>query len=163
MKMYKKIEIDNLKEIQDELIAYNFFSRTPDEWSDDSPLESTRNSGACFYNIPELPKLKEFLNSVVHIEYITHYHLINHLGQGGSDLHKDEDKSPWALNIPILNCKTTYTAFYDNDKNEVGRITLDSPYFLNIENYHQIVNLGNKNRLVISFRFTGKDLADVIK
>ena len=161
--MYKRIEIDNLKEIQVELIEYDFFSKTPAMWSDDSPLERSRNSGASFYGIPDLPKLKEFLNSVVHTAYITHYHLINHTGQGGSDLHKDLDNSPWALNIPISNCETTYTAFYDNNKHEVGRITLNAPYFLNIEKYHRIVNFGNKNRLVISFRFTGKELADVVK
>ena len=131
--MYKKIEINNLKEIQDELIEYNFFSKISDMLNDDSPLENTRNSGASFYGIPDLPKLKKFLNSVVHTEYITHYHLINHTSHGGSDLHKDEDNSPWALNIPILNCETTYTAFYDNDKHEIGRITLNTPYFLNIE------------------------------
>lgn len=161
--MYKKIEINNLKEIQDELLQYDFFSKTPDVWSDDSPLESTRNSGARFNSVPDLPKLKEFLNSVCHAEYITHYHIINHIGRDGSDIHKDEDNSPWALNIPIQNCDKSYTIFYDNDKIEVGRTTLTSPHFLNIESYHQVVNRGDSNRLVISFRFTGKDLADVIK
>ena len=161
--MYKRIEINNLKEIQAELIEYDFFSKTPDEWSDDSPLERTRRSGAFFYGIPDLPKLKDFLNSVVHIEYITHCNIINLAGNDQSDIHKDLDNSPWALNIPILNCETTYTAFYDNDKHEIGRIALTTPYFLNIERYHQIFNLGNNNRLVTSFRFTGKDLADIIK
>jgi hypothetical protein len=161
--MYKRIEIDNLKEIQEELIQYDFFSRTPDDWSDDSPLESTRISGAKFNSIPDLPKLKEFLNSVVHIEYITHCHVINHTGRNNSDIHKDVDDSPWALNIPILNCETTYTAFYDDNKNEIGRTTVDVPHFLNVVTYHQIVNFGDNNRLVISFRFTGKDFADIIK
>ncbi len=161
--MYKRIELENLKEIQQELIDYDFFSKTPDVISDDSPLESFRNSGAMFYGIPDLPKLKEFLDSVCHTEYITHYHIINHIGNNGSDMHKDEDNSPWALNIPILNCETTYTAFYDDDKKEIGRTTVDVPHFLNIERYHQITNFGDQNRLVISFRFTGKGLEDVIK
>lgn len=161
--MYKRIEIDNLKEIQEELIQYNFFNRIPDVYSDDSPLESSRVSGATFNGIPDLPKLKLFLDSVVHSEYITHYHIINHIGHAQSDMHKDVDNSPWALNIPILNCETTYTAFYDDNKQEVGRVTLDAPHFLNIGEYHQIFNFGANNRLVISFRFTGKDLIDVIK
>lgn len=161
--MYKKIEINNLKEIQEELLGYDFFSKTPSVLSDDSPLESTRNSGAMFNGIPDLPKLKEFLNSVVHSEYITHYHIINHVGHNGSDIHKDEDNSPWALNIPILNCDTSYTVFYDENKNEIGRTTLSSPHFFNIERFHQVVNYGDNHRLVISFRFTGKELADVIK
>lgn len=161
--MYKRIEINNLKEIQAELIEYDFFSKTPDIYSDDSPLERSKKSGALFHGIPNLPKLKEFLHSIIHTEYITHYHVINLIGNNQSDIHKDLDNSPWALNIPILNCEETYTAFYDNDKHEIGRITLNTPYFLNIERYHQIVNLGDKNRLVISFRFTGKDLADVVK
>jgi hypothetical protein len=161
---YKKIEVINLKEIQDELIQYDFFSKTPDLISDDSPLSASRNSGAFFYGVPDLPKLKEFLNSVVHTEFITHYHLINHLGNNGSDIHRDEDNSTWALNIPILNCETSHTVFYNDDRNEIGRITLDVPHFLNIEDcYHQVVNYGNDHRLVISFRFTGKALADVIK
>ncbi len=161
--MYKRIEIDNLKEIQEELIQYDFFTKTPDTWSDDSPLEISRSSGAMFNGIPNLPKLKKFLDSVVHTEYITHYHIINHVGQGKSDIHKDSDDSPWALNIPIMNCETTYTAFFNDSKNEVARTTVDVPHFLNIESYHQIVNLGEKNRLVISFRFTGKDLNDIVK
>lgn len=161
--MYKRIEITNLKEIQEELIEYDFFSKTPDLWSDDSPLEGTRNSGAFFYGVPDLPKLKAFLNSVVHIEHITHYHLINHVGQSGSDIHKDEDNSPWALNIPILNCNTSFTVFYDEDEKEVGRTTLDMPHIFKVENYHQVLNYGNNHRLVISFRFMGKELADVIK
>ncbi len=161
--MFKRIEIDNLKEIQEELISYNFFQKNPDVVSDDSPLESFRNSGAMFYGIPDLPKLKKFLNSILYTDLITHYHIINHIGNSGSDIHKDEDNSPWALNIPILNCDTTYTSFFDDDKKEIGRTTLDVPHFLNIERYHQIINLGNKNRLVISFRFAGKRLEDVIK
>jgi hypothetical protein len=163
MKLYKRIETDKLKEIQEELIAYDFFSKTPDVESDDSPLEPTRRSGAMFYGIPDLPKLKEFLNSVVLTEHITHYHVINLISQGQSDIHTDEDGSPWALNIPILNCETSYTAFYDDDKNEIDRITLDVPYFLNIAKYHQIVNTGNSNRIVITFRFSGKDFADIVK
>jgi hypothetical protein len=161
--MYKRIEINNLKEIQEELIQYDFFSKIPDLWSDDSPLEGIRNSGAFFYGVPDLPKLKAFLNSVVHTEYITHYHLINHIGQSGSDIHKDEDNSPWALNIPILNCNTSYTVFYDEDKKEVGRTTLDMPHIFKVEDYHQVLNYSNNHRLVVSFRFMGKDLADVIK
>lgn len=162
--MYKRLEISNLKELQEELIQYDFFSKEPAIWSDDSPLESSRNSGAFFYGVPDLPKLKEFLNSVVHTEYITHYHLINHVGQSGSDIHKDEDNSPWALNIPIVNCDTSYTVFYDENKKEVGRTTLNMPHIFNIENYyHQVLNYGDNHRLVISFRFVGKDLADVIK
>ena len=165
MVMYKRVETDKLKEIQAELIEYDFFNRTPDIITDDSPLESSRNSGAFFYGIPDLPKLKEFLGNVCHIENITHYHIINHVGGSGSDIHKDEDNSPWAINIPILNCETSNTVFYDNDKKEVGRTTLDVPHFFNIEEYyHQVQNYGDKNRTVISFRFVGKkDLADVIK
>ncbi len=162
--LYKRIEINNLSEIQDELIQYDFFSKTPDYWSDDSPLDITRSSGAMFNGIPDLPKLKAFLNSICHTEYITHYHLINHVGHGGSDIHKDVDNSVWALNIPILNCETSFTVFYDEDKKEVGRTTLDVPHFLNIEDfYHQVVNYGDNSRLVISFRFVGKELLDVVK
>lgn len=161
--MYKRLEINNLKEIQDELIQYDFFSKTPDLWSDDSPLEQLRRSGAFFYGIPQLSKLKEFLNLVVHTEHITHYHIINLIGNDQSDIHKDLDNSPWALNIPILNCETTYTIFYDDNENEIEKITLNVPYFLNIEQYHRIVNLGSNNRLAISFRFIGKELADIIK
>lgn len=161
--LYKRIEVSNLKEIQDELVQYDFFSRTPDEWSDDSPLVVTSRSGAKFNGIPNLPKLKEFLNSVVKIECITHYHVINMPSNHQSDIHIDTDDSLWALNIPIVNYKNSYTAFFDSDKNEIERITLDAPYFLNIDEYHQLVNFGEESRLVISFRFQGKDIADVIK
>ena len=118
-----------------------------------------------FYGIPDLPKLKDYLSSVVHIENITHYHLINHVGGSGSDMHKDQDNSPWAINIPILNCDTSFTVFYNDDKIEVGRTTVSVPHILNIEDYyHQVSNYGDSPRLVISFRFTGKrDLSDVIR
>jgi hypothetical protein len=162
--MYKRIEIDNLKEIQEELIQYDFFSKTPAIITDDSPLESHRNSGAFFYGVPDLPKLKEFLSKVCYIENITHYHIINHVGGSGSDIHKDEDNSTWAINIPILNCDTSNTVFYNEDKQEVGRTTLSMPHFLNISDYyHQVVNFGDDSRMVISFRFVGKGIKDVIK
>lgn len=163
--MYKRIEVSNLKEIQQELIDYNFYIQTPDAIGDMSPLVETSVSSAEFFKIPELPKLKEFLNSILNIDYVTQFHIINLPGHTGSDIHIDSDESKWALNIPIKNCEDSSTTFYDNDKQtELCKITIDVPHFLNVgEHYHQVLNHSDNLRLMMTIRFNGKDLNEIIK
>lgn len=163
--MYKRVDVDNLKEIQQELLDYNFYSKKPDVDTEDSPLQENSVSGALFLKIPDLPKLNKFLNDILHTEYITHFHVINIIGHSQSNVHLDLDNSPWALNIPIKNCSNSSTIFYATDKQtEIGRTTLDVPYFLKVGDlYHQVVNHSNNSRLVMSIRFIGKDLQEILK
>lgn len=171
--MYKRIEVENLKEIQEELIQYDFFKHNYEdsEWGTNEDSEGTHvkfdpseTSAAYFEKIPELTKLKEFINSVVHVDAISHFYVMNFAGGFHSDIHNDVD-SKWALNIPILNCENSSTIFYNNEHKEIDRITLDVPHFLNVGvYYHQMINHNDsKNRLALSIRFNKSNLEEIIK
>lgn len=164
MEYSKRIEINNLKEIQQELINYNFFTALPTIENVDGPLKKNSLSGVSFSEVPNLPKLKEFLESTVNTNLITHFHIINVGPMEHSPIHNDEDDSPWALNIPISNCEYSNTVWYDDNENELERICLDTVHFLNTVNKHQIFNYCDGNRLVMTIRFTGTyDLDKIIK
>lgn len=172
--MYKRIEVDNLKEIQEELIHYNFFEHNylTSEWgTNDGGIEGNHvefdpleTSAAYFEKIPELTKLKKFLNSIIDPNAISHFYVMNFAGGFHSDIHMDVD-SKWALNIPILNCENSSTIFYDKENKEINRITLDVPHFLNVGNhYHQMINHNDKkNRLALSIRFNKQTLDEITK
>lgn len=173
--MHKRIEVNNLKEIQEELINYNFFKHSykTGKWGTydgGTGIEGlhmkfcpTETSAAYFEEIPDLIKLKEFLDTVVHTDKISHFFVMNFGGGFCSDIHFDLD-SNWALNIPIINCENSSTVFYDKEQRELDRITLDVPHFLNIGVYHQMIN-HNKvdNRLALSVRFDRYALDEIIK
>lgn len=167
--MYKRIEVDNLEEIQNELIQYDFFKKfvTHGDWgttgNSHSNFDPLSTSAAYFKDIPDLKKLKIFLESTVETKLISHFYIMNFEGNFSSDIHLDVD-STWSLNIPIFNCQESSTIFYDDSKNEIDRITLDTPYFLKVGKiYHQIVNHSNKTRLVMSIRFTSDNLEEIVK
>lgn len=160
----KRIEIDNLKEIQQELIDYDFFKELPDIENVDAPLDKSSLSGISFSELPDLPKLKNFLNTTINTNLVTHFHIINVGPNGQSDIHQDVDDSPWALNIPIVNCEHSNTVWYDENNNEIERICLDVIHFLKVGQYHQILNHSNDNRMVMTIRFAGTySLSDIIK
>lgn len=171
--MHKRIEIDNLKELQEELIQYNFFEKfvSSGNWgtneNDDSgdhvDFNPANTSAAYFVDIPNLDKLKTFLNSIVNVELISHFYIMNFETNFHSDIHRDVDCA-WALNIPILHCDESVTIFYNDDHHELDRITLDVPHFLNVgDYYHQMVSHSNQSRLSMSIRFTSNNLDEIIK
>lgn len=168
--MYKRVEVDNLKEIQEELIQYDFFKKfvTHGDWStsgeESHATFSPKNTSAAYFDeIPNLKKLKMFLESVVNTEMISHFYIMNFESKFCSDIHYDIDAS-WALNIPILNCQDSVTIFYDTNHTEISRITLDVPHFLNVGKcHHQMISHSEKNRLSMSIRFIGDDLDKILK
>lgn len=164
MQYGKRIEINNLKEIQQELINYNFFKAVPDLESFNGPLKKNSTSGITFSTLPNLPKLKEFLESTVNTNLIKHFHIINIGPMEHSPIHHDDDDAPWGLNIPILNCEYSNTIWYDDNDNELERICLDTVHFLNTVAMHQVLNHCDENRLAMSIRFAGThDLDKIIK
>ena len=169
--MYKRIEINNLAEIQKELIDYNFFNRftgfgdwgTADSETDQVTFSPDVTSAAYFKEIPDLKHLKEFLNNTVNVDLISHFFVMNFEGNYHSEIHLDED-GIWALNIPITNCNDSSTIYYNDNRIEIDRLTLDAPYILNIGNYyHQVINHSDQGRLAMSIRFFGTDLTKIIK
>ena len=171
--MHKRIELANLKELQEELIQYNFFERFTgfgnwgtnenDDQTGHADFNPSNTSAAYFEKIPNLNKLVEFLNTIINIELISHVYVINFESKFNSDIHRDED-CIWALNIPILNCEDSVTIFYDDSLNELDRITLDVPHFLNVGKYfHQVISYSDQNRLTMSIRFTNDTLDGIIK
>ena len=163
MQYSKRIEINNLREIQQELINYNFFEAAPDIENADAPLIKDLRSGISFSTVPNLPKLKEFLESTVNTNLITHFHIINIGPMEYTGIHHDVDDETWALNIPILNCEYSSTVWYDDNDNELERICLDTVHFLNVVSRHQVINHCDENRLVITIRFTGTHDLDKIR
>jgi hypothetical protein len=91
-------------------------------------------------------------------------------------IHQDsaEHEYYWALNIPILNCKDTYTSIYDplpgeqgitvskddggyilwqkNQVKEIDRMYLTQPMIFNIASIHCIHNSSDQPRVSISIR-----------
>jgi len=85
--------------------------------------------------------------------------------------------SPWALNFPITNCDTTYTAFYQETQHtnpkfqvhpkngfpyytfdqteleEVDRLYLHQPAFFNTQEIHGAINNTDQDRYVLTVRF----------
>jgi hypothetical protein len=110
-------------------------------------------------------------------------------GNRGSSVSMHVDTLEWeqltlALNIPVLNCDDSYTAFYNaqtlpvrkfrkNDPRytarmcdestaeEITRIQLNKPYWVNICVPHKPIMNHNNPRILASFRF-GPELFDVI-
>jgi hypothetical protein len=90
--------------------------------------------------------------------------------------HIDTQRFTLALNFPIQNCESSYTAFYkltkgdtrtrvmangttyiefvDAEFNELDRVTLDCATVINTKLPHQVWNTSTKVRTAISFRFT---------
>jgi hypothetical protein len=171
--MYKRIDLDNLKEIQEELIQYDFFNRftSSGKWkTNESEVEGghvdfnpLNTSAAYFEKIPDLKKLKLFLDKVINVDLVSHFYIMNFEKKFHSDIHRDVD-CMWAFNIPILNCEKSVTVFYNDSRSELDRITLDVPHFLNVgRHYHQIINHSDQNRLSMSIRFISDDLEKIVK
>lgn len=176
MTLYKKISVDNFQEIQKELSDFDWFNANPDVVTDTSPLTPVRTSSALFLSFPELPKLLCFLENNLNIETITHFHIINVPSNDSLQIHIDKDDCLWAFghheyddclwafNIPIKNCENSYTIFYEDDQSEICRVKVDTPCFLKVkEKYHQVINYGDKPRLVMTIRFNKKNLDEIVK
>ena len=173
MTLYRRVEINNLAEIQKELIDYNFFEKfmSHGPWETHKDVNTRANheiftptttSAGYFTTVPDLKHLKEFLNNTVNVDLISHFFVMNFVSKFSSGIHKDVD-STWALNIPIINYSNSRTLFYNKDQEEIGGITLDAPYFLKVGGYHQIINNSNQCRLSMSIRFSCDDLEKIIK
>lgn len=173
-----KITIDNLAEIQQEL--FNLFSTITN--LDINTASSSFNLTTDILIIKKTcPNLVGLLSSVNLIDHLGGVAFISARKDAEFPIHVDGDVD-FALNIPVLNCKNSYTAWYlseigniktkaehygvvDDFSNsvalicdpqyatEIERIDADIPHWINTNIPHKPIVLGDGFRINSSLRF----------
>lgn len=170
---YRYVTIPNLETIQSEL--YEAFNIVYDNDVNQMTPDYVFGRG---YIIEEyLPKTKEFLNELGILDRWAFVGFVT--GNKGESLPLHVDTLDWkricyGLNIPVLNCEKTYTAFYDaqvkeraySDKErktahicdeetaiEIDRVECDRPMWINHTIPHKPIMTHEKPRIMASLRF----------
>lgn len=179
---YRYIDISNLEEIQIEL--FNAFVDVHGNDFDNMKPDYVFGRG---YKIQHhLPKTKEFLDALGILERWAFVGFVT--GNKGDSLPLHVDTLDWkricyGLNVPVLNCDNTYTAFYDaqlkerayDDRErktayiceekgaiEIDRVECDRPMWINHTIPHRPIMNHDKPRVMASLRFF-PELHDVLK
>lgn len=144
-------------------------------------LTSGKRSSIYFLPIDysKIDSLTSYLNSMSLMKYICSYgHTFLHSGESLS-IHKDPPRHKWSLLIPLRNAEQTETVFYetthlpevksvlkDDGKtitwddyqkdwcDEICKVVIDSPTFINTQKIHTANNLGNTTREVLIVRLS---------
>jgi hypothetical protein len=165
--LYKHIDVENIDEITEELLAWHEDNATN---KSQFKLISTREV------LRSLPKLADWFNKNNITPTDTLYLNTNPLTVQGIHLDTPDKRSNnLALNFPIKHCNNTFTRFYkdtgkyvdwvnketnasyrllDEEEPElIGEYHLTKPTLLNILVPHQVFNPNRQHRVCLSFRF----------
>jgi hypothetical protein len=172
--LYKPVKIPNLIEIQKEFLAVIL-----------DIIEDVESATPNYILVPSnqiqsnSPATSAYLDSLgllgrwVYTAFVT--------GNHGVSVPMHVDTVDWqnrcfGLNIPVLNCDNTYTAFFNaiittpvdairpeqqpafmcdaTTAVEIGRVECSQPYWANVSMPHQPIMGHNKSRIVASLRFS---------
>lgn len=164
-KYYKKINIDNLASIQEQVIKLI----TPN-WP--AKIYFPKHLKSQFLQINELTdnliKLGYDINNTAF-----GVNLSNITPANGTPIHLDWGYHEYSLNIPIANCSNTYVNFYTSTTPAelassmagnyyysivkenctlVDTIHMDDTYMINIKEPHNVVNTANNRRITLLIR-----------
>jgi len=171
MKYYSPVTFDNLEIIQEKVLDILTTNEVSLDRTSFSYLPDNLN---IFLNIPELRYELDKLNWTPYAYAIAVY--VVHQADKSS-LHIDKAPSQYSLNIPILNCKNTFTNFYKKPTTEPTKISyrvfgnpvkydtynendcilqdkleLNSPHVINIKEVHNVVNNNPSPRITLLIR-----------
>ena len=168
MPLYKPVNIANLQEIQDAVLAV---------------LPKDRLAKQDLFYLPKklflnLPKLVSLLEQLDLLEYVDEIATVVVPPHTNSPIHIDSGNNVYSFNIPIKNCKNTFLAYYSSDKEPekiylhsgdtglyyyhfksestmlVDKIEMCRPYIVNVQEPHGIINPTDNTRILIAIRLT---------
>ncbi len=117
---YKIIQVDNIKEIQEEIIGIfpsNFYGK--------AELFSIDNSAKVLLGLPKIKKLLDTLDISKGVD--TFEFLVLPPG-GRTGIHTDSDDFKYSFNIPLTDCDDTYLSFYKADNiADIGYVSYENP------------------------------------
>lgn len=170
VKLYSKIYIPNLESVQQ-----TFLSLTPKEVYDNPRIVIPKNQSD-FLRQPELLELLDFYKIPQHNTGLIYY------GNYGKNdpIHKDEGIPEYSINIPLLNCKDTFTSFYkvkgdpvllperivngikmaphysygDLENEKIDEFESNVPVIMHIKTPHRVFNPHQKLRIMLLIRNT---------
>lgn len=170
--IYKKLDIQNYEQILLELKTW-FIPQIPSDGHSDAFLKLDNQD--FFDKCPiTMDWFKE--NNLQIIAVVLTTFLPDNAQKDSDAPHIDTQSTDLAINFPILNCKNTFTSFYETinenkvltklgngitywtfDENttykEIDRFVLDGPVLFNTKIPHQVNNPTNFPRYSASFRF----------
>jgi hypothetical protein len=171
MILFKELEILGWEILQKDVIE--FLSKNIDIYN--------RSKNISLIPIPidyffKLKLIVDKLFSIYNIKCIKIFLYVMNKNEDGS-LHNDNSKFDYRINLPILNCKKTYTEFYSVNKfryyqnthytiklpeenaeiNLIDKLELKKPTLVNVNEFHRIVmNEKNAPRISMSILFDKK-------
>ena len=110
MNFYKKLEVLNLKKLQEELLAL-----VPSELLENPRVHFPKEQD-CFFKIKELCDLLDRFN-IPHDKTTVGYFICG--SHTTIPIHIDFGDTAYSLNIPLKNCDNTTTQFYSTDRDPV--------------------------------------------
>ena len=162
---FKQININNLAEIQSDVL-------------ENLPTEAKTMHGVMPFwhnNLFHLPSIQSAIHEL-NLQGVANYICVVGMSPHTElPVHFDGGKNKAALNIPILNCKGTYTTWYTStqtaieyphhgaatyhgvDKEsctELARTEMNSPIIINVQQFHSAINPHDTWRLLISIRLS---------
>jgi len=175
MKFHHKLEIPQLKEIQDELYAYvKDLLESNSKKFIGKPVKSDE--------LINFPVLLDYLKSIskVPLHKMQPLKFFISAPDVHGSIHMDFDTtSRIALNIPVSGCKNTFLVYYETDADNivqenpdpsvaqgysyvprdysrlklVDRIEFTEPCLMRTDQLHQSVNSGNEYRVIVTVRW----------
>lgn len=126
-------------------------------------------------SLPELPKLRLFLQNLGLLEYVHGIALNVTTGGMAIPVHVDTGPFEWSLNLPLLNCDDSIVAVYKTDQPSIlkfipgsdvsyqgfddeslleteARVESLYPMLLNVKNPHNVINQSDKVRVMMLIR-----------
>ena len=170
---YKKIPLDNLKEIQKDLLSV-----IPIDYLKEEKLFYPKDIQSFFLSIPSL---RETLNNLGWLDKLSSVGFaLNILGPGNwVPIHIDSGDFDYSFNIPITDCRNTLVNFYNAESIEPTKFTnpkntdatyyrfkkedcrliesleLTVPALVNVKIPHGVVNFSDKKRVTLLIRLSG--------
>jgi hypothetical protein len=160
MKLYEKVYIPNLKDLQKIILE-----SCPNKTKSDFYLLRNVN---CL-EIPEFQSMLSYLN-ILNYMNTTSISIAVLEPYVNMPIHTDTGSHNFSLNIPIQNCDNTWTVWYETEQvpiyidkpshyqysadlcKEIGRIEMSNPYIINTDIPHAAYNPNNSTRILLAVR-----------